>query len=187
MALTKSKKSPEQSLVVVRRSPIQGRGVFARKAIAKGVRIIEYTGEREPASEIDEEHDDEAARRHHTFLFSVSSKVVIDGMRGGNASRFINHSCEANCWAIVDRGRVFIESKRAILPGEELSYDYWYTTDTSYSNADLRRIYPCHCGAKRCRGTLAALRRKPRKTAKPAKTVRAAKTAKKTLKARARR
>jgi hypothetical protein len=164
MAVARSKRSIDPSLIVVRRSPIQGRGVFARKPIAKGARIIEYTGRREPATDLDEDHDDEAARRHHTFLFSVSSKVVIDGMRGGNASRFINHSCEANCWAIVERSRVFIEARRAILPGEELSYDYWYTTDTSYTNADLRRLYPCRCGAKRCRKTLAALRRKPRKT-----------------------
>ncbi len=151
------------SLVIVRRSPIQGRGVFARTDIPKGTRVIEYTGEHEPSTEVDEETDDEATRRHHTFLFAVSAKEVINGLRGGNASRFINHSCEPNCWAIVEGRRVFIEAKRAILAGEELAYDYWYTTDTSYTNADLRRIYPCHCGAKRCRGTLAALRRKPRK------------------------
>jgi len=160
----KSKSPPERSpLVVVRRSPIQGRGTFARVPIARGARIIEYTGERVPATPADDEHDDEATRRHHTFLFSVSAKVDIDGMRGGNESRFINHSCQPNCWAIVERGRAFIEAKRAIEKGEELSYDYWYTTDRSYTNADLRRIYPCRCGAERCRGTLAAPRRKRRK------------------------
>jgi SET domain-containing protein len=157
------------SLVIVRRSPIQGRGVFARAPIAKGVRIIEYAGERQASSEIDEDVDDEASRRHHTFLFSVNAKTVIDGLRGGNESRFINHSCDPNCWAVVERGRVFIEAKRPIAVGEELAYDYWYTTDSSYTNAELRRIYPCHCGAKRCRGTLAAPRRKSRaKTAKKA-------------------
>jgi hypothetical protein len=176
------KRGKAQSFVIVRRSPIQGRGVFARTDIPKGTRVLEYTGERQPSTEADEEHDDEATRRHHTFLFAVSSKVVIDGTRGGNESRYINHSCDANCWAIIERGRVFIEAKRPIPAGEELAYDYWYTTDSSYSNADLRRIYPCKCGAKRCRGTLAAPRRQPRKKAaakgaagKSARTKRAAK------------
>ncbi len=162
---------------VVRRSPIQGRGVFARRPIPKGTRILEYTGERRPDEEVDAEAGDEKMRRHHTFLFAVSAKTVIDGARGGNASRFINHSCQPNCWAIVERGRVFIEAKRPILPGEELSYDYFFTTDRSYTNADLRRIYPCRCGAPRCRGTLAALKKR-RRTAKKKAGAGAAKTAK---------
>ncbi len=43
-------------------------------------------------------------------------------------ARFINHSCEPNCYTkaiLVDGARhIFIYSKRAIAPGEELSYDY---------------------------------------------------------------
>lgn len=164
--LARKAKAPEKpaSSVVVRRSPIQGRGVFARRDIPKGTRILEYTGERRPDVEVDAAASDEKMHRHHTFLFAISAKTVIDGARGGNASRFINHCCQPNCWAIVERGRVFIEAKRVIRRGEELSYDYYYTTDRSYTNADLRRIYPCSCGAPRCRGTLAALK-KPRRRA----------------------
>jgi SET domain-containing protein len=166
----------EESLIEVRRSPIQGRGVFARVLIPKGTRIVEYTGKRMSADRAEEEYDDEASRRHHTFLFSVNEKTVIDGLRGGNASRFINHSCEPNCYAEQDRGRIFIEARRDIAPGDELSYDYWYSTDASHTDADLRRLYPCNCGSKRCRGTLAAPKR-------PARTAEAEKSKKKTGKA----
>lgn len=145
--------------VVVRRSRIQGRGVFAARGIAKGERILEYTGARISATEADAGCDDERMRRHHTFLFSVSDRLVIDASRGGNEARFINHSCNPNCEAIVVGRRVFIHALRRIRAGQELSYDYWYTTDESYTAEDLRRIYPCRCGASKCRGTLARLPR----------------------------
>jgi SET domain-containing protein len=150
--------------VAVRRSPIQGRGVFATRAIPEGQRIIEYTGERITPAQADARcSDDEAMRRHHTFLFSVNERVVIDGGRGGNEARFINHSCAPNCDVVVSRARVFIHATRDIAEGEEIFYDYWYVTDESYDWDDLRRIYPCRCRAAECRGTLA---RPPRKRLK---------------------
>ena len=87
----------------------------------------------------------------------------IDGRRGGNDARFINHSCDPNCEIVITRGRVYIHALRDIPEGEELSYDYWYITDESYTLDDLRRIYPCRCGSSKCRGTLA---RPPRRAKK---------------------
>jgi len=152
--------------VVVRRSRIQGRGVFATRRIAEGERIIEYTGERLTHDEADERcSDDESMRRHHTFLFAVDDKWCIDGGRGGNESRYINHSCEPNCEVVISRRRVFVHALRDIEPGEEILYDYWYLTDEGYDWEDLRRIYPCRCGAPTCRGTLARPPKRRRKRA----------------------
>jgi SET domain-containing protein len=148
---------------VVRRSPIQGRGVFAARDIAPGERIIEYTGDRISSARADAmSPDDGASPRHHTFLFAVDEKIVIDGGSNGNAARFINHSCSPNCEAVVSRRRVFIVASRRIRQHRELSYDYWYDTDASYGLDELRRLYPCRCGSRRCRGTLA---RPPRRAA----------------------
>jgi SET domain-containing protein len=142
--------------IAVRRSKIQGRGIFATRAIAEGERIIEYTGQRISPAEADKRcSDDESMRRHHTFLFSVSTRVVVDGGVGGNDARYINHSCDPNTEVVITRGRIFIYAVRAIGEGEELFYDYWYETDESYDLDDLRRIYPCRCRAPNCRGTLA--------------------------------
>ena len=85
---------------------------------------------------------------------------MIDGGENGNDARFINHSCEPNCEVVIWRRRVFVHASQDIPAGEELSYDYWYSTDDSYEWDDLRRIYPCRCGSANCRGTLA---RPPRK------------------------
>ncbi|HZU83947.1 MAG TPA: SET domain-containing protein-lysine N-methyltransferase, partial [Polyangiaceae bacterium] len=65
--------------VVVRRSRIQGRGVFATRDIAEGEAIIEYTGALITHVEADAQCDDEGMRRHHTFLFAVDDRYVIDG------------------------------------------------------------------------------------------------------------
>jgi SET domain-containing protein len=142
--------------IVVRRSRIQGRGVFATRDIAESERIMEYTGARISHEEADALcPDDEALERHHTFLFAVDDRLVIDGGRGGNEARYINHSCDPNCEVVIARRRVYIHAVRDIASGEELLYDYWYSTDESYTIEDLRRIYPCRCGAEACRGTLA--------------------------------
>jgi hypothetical protein len=156
--------------IVVRRSRIQGRGVFARRDIASGTRVVEYTGARISHDEADDRYPDDAANgKHHTFLFAVDDRLVIDATTGGNESRFINHSCDPNCEVVITRRRVFIDALRDIAKGDEILYDYWYMTDESYTLEDLRKIYPCRCGSPKCRGTLA---RPPRRT--PAKKSRAA-------------
>jgi SET domain-containing protein len=149
--------------IVVRRSRIQGRGAFATRDIAEGERIIEYTGALITSAEADALCDDEGMRRHHTFLFAVDDDWCIDGARGGNEARYINHSCDPNCESIIVRKRVYIHALRDIAAGEELLYDYWYVTDDDYTLEDLRRIYPCRCGAPDCRGTLARPPRRKRK------------------------
>ncbi len=152
--------------IVTRRSKIQGRGVFATRDIAEGERIVEYVGERISSEEADAKTpDDERAKRHHTFLFAVDDEVVIDGSNGGNDARFINHSCDPNCEVQIVRRRVYVHAIRDIAEGEELYYDYWYVTDESYTMEDLRRIYPCRCGAAKCRGTLARPTRRVKKRA----------------------
>jgi SET domain-containing protein len=144
---------------LVRRSKIQGRGAFATRAIKRGARIIEYTGERITHAEADVRYDDLAMRHHHTMLFSLDDVYCIDAAREGNDARYINHSCEPNCEAIQEGDRVFIFALRNIKEGEELTYDYRYEFDHTMRWSVARRIYPCHCGAPSCRGTIVSLPR----------------------------
>ena len=143
------------------RSKIHGTGVVASEPIAAGQRLIEYVGERITPREADERYPFDESKPQHTFLFSVNSRVVLDAAYGGNVSRFINHSCDPNCEAIIEKGRVFIEALRDIEPGEELGYDYWFVLDEPH-NAANKALYPCRCGSKQCRGTLLADKRKAR-------------------------
>lgn len=108
--------------VAVRNSPIHGRGVFAVNAIAKGARIIEYTGERMSHAKADRLYGDLHDGSSHTMLFAATDKVVIDATKRGGPARWINHSCAPNCEANEEDGRVFIDAIRAIRLGQELSY-----------------------------------------------------------------
>ena len=133
--------------------------MFATETIRKGTVIVEYKGQRaswdEAMARPDSDPDDSA----HTFLFELDDGRVIDARVRGNAARWINHSCDPNCTTFEDEdGRVFIEAKRKIRPGEELSYDYRLSIDGRLSKRE-RAQYACRCGTAKCRGSLLEKRR----------------------------
>lgn len=144
--------------IQTRRSGIHGKGVFAVQDIAEGETIIEYVGEIINWAEAERRHPHDPTDPKHTFYFHIDEDHVIDALYGGNSSRWINHSCDANCEADEHNGRVFIKALRNIKAGEELNYDYGLVIDAPYTKA-LKAEYPCWCGAKTCRGTLLAPKR----------------------------
>ena len=152
MSKSKNGRAP---LYVVRNSHIHGRGVFAARRIRKGTRIVEYTGERIDNDEADRRYDETGMRRHHTFLFTLDKKTVVDGAigRGGSDASYINHSCEPNCEAVIEDRKIFIHALHTIEPGTELAYDYQYER-TGENDEELEKFYLCRCGAPGCRGTI---------------------------------
>jgi SET domain-containing protein len=137
----------------IRDSGIAGKGAFAIRPIPKGEQLIEYVGERITHAEADKRYDDESMDEHHTFLFTISSRMVIDATYDGNESRYINHSCDPNCEAEIEKGRVFISAIRDIPVGEELHYDYAYERSGDETAEDEQR-YKCLCGTAKCRGSI---------------------------------
>ena len=101
--------------VVVKRSRA-GLGLFAARPFKKSERIIEYFGRTITNAE--------TYTSRSKYLFAVHSRKTIDGMTRRNTARYINHSCRPNCTPEIERGRIFIDAKRNIQAGEELTYDY---------------------------------------------------------------
>lgn len=159
----RSTKSPAYRL---RRSPVDGTGLFTTRKIAKGERIIEYVGEHISHDEADRRHADKAADDSHTFLFTIDAKTVIDAGVGGNVSRFINHSCDPNCEVILVDGRPLVEALRTVQAGEELAYDYNLTREPE-DPPEIEQVFACRCGAAICRGSMLAPPRKPKPEPKP--------------------
>jgi SET domain-containing protein len=145
--------------IQVRKSGVHGKGVFALQDIPEGETLIEYIGEIISWKEAQRRHPWNPDDPNHTFYFHVDDKRVIDAAVGGNAARWINHSCDPNCEALVENGRVFIYALRDIKKGEELAYDYWFVLEDPHT-AKMKALYPCRCGSKKCRGTILADRRK---------------------------
>jgi hypothetical protein len=160
-------KTPESSskttapLYVVKNSRIHGRGVFAAKKIPADTRIVEYRGERISSEVADERGSSDPDNPFHTFFFSLEDGRMIDGGVNGSDARWINHSCEPNCEAREEKGRVFIYSLRDIRRGEELNYDYGLVLEERYTKK-VKESYACRCGAPGCRLTMLAPKKKSR-------------------------
>jgi SET domain-containing protein len=154
----KSTAASDSRRIQTRRSGVHGKGVFALVDIAEGETIIEYVGEVISWPEAQRRHPHNPEDPNHTFYFHIDEDHVIDALFGGNSSRWINHSCDANCEADEQEGRIFIKARRNIKAGEELNYDYGLIIDERYT-PKLKAEYPCWCGTKKCRGTLLAPKR----------------------------
>jgi SET domain-containing protein len=135
----KGKFVPGDFRLVVKKSKT-GKGLFTEGAIPKGACIIEYVG-RTISTE-------EAYTSKSRYLFEVNARKTIDGKPKWNKAGYINHSCGPNAEPEIRNGRIFIMARRAIKPGEELTYDY----GDEYFNDYLKPV-GCKCGSSRCRST----------------------------------
>jgi uncharacterized protein len=149
-------------LYEVRRSDIHGNGVFARRTIDAGERIVEYLGERITADESAERAEKSGGPVNHTFFFSLADGKVIDGGSGGNDARYINHACEPNCEAYEEDGQVFIYALQEIEKGEELNYNYALIYEERHTAA-VKKLFECRCGAPSCTGTMLAPKKRAKK------------------------
>lgn len=139
--------------IETRRSEVHGNGVFAVQDLKAGELLMEYTGEVISWKEALRRHPHDPLQPNHTFYFHVDDKRVIDGGVNGNDAKWINHSCEPNCEADEQDGRIFIKALRDIPAGQELNYDYGLVIDEPYT-PELLADFPCWCGSESCRGTL---------------------------------
>ncbi|KAI5067133.1 hypothetical protein GOP47_0017661 [Adiantum capillus-veneris] len=133
------------------RSKIHDWGVFAVEPIEAGDFVVEYVGElvRPRIADL-RERQYEKMGIGSSYLFRIDNETVVDATKRGGLARFINHSCEPNCFTkiITVEGlkKIFIYSKRPIGAGEELTYDYKFPRE--------EQKIPCNCGSSKCRGSL---------------------------------
>ena len=125
----------------IKRSPIEGRGCFARVHLSRGKKIAEYTGEK-----ISNAEADRRAGRRRLRICDIDGRWSLDGSKGGNGTHYINHSCQPNSYMKILYGHILVLALRDIAPGEELTIDYQSTL-----HSDKKR---CTCGSPSCRGTI---------------------------------
>jgi hypothetical protein len=124
--------------VEVRESPVQGLGVFARRAFAAGERIRAVNVVREITEDAPLRPDLGEGAEHCAY---PDGKVVLYGF----PDRYYNHSCDPNAWERYVDGRAEIVARRPIEAGDEIRVDYLVNNSGGDS-------WPCRCGAERCRG-----------------------------------
>jgi uncharacterized protein len=124
--------------------PNAGKGLYTKKDIAKGDRIVEYTGR--VSSWKDAYHQDGA----NPYIFFASRNHVIDASVDVNSlGRYANDArgltrikgLNNNCSFIKEGKRVFIEADKNIPAGSELfvgyGKEYW---DTIRSNIRIDKM-----------------------------------------------
>ncbi len=88
-------------LILFQHSSIHGTGGFARTNIAAGTELIEYVGEK-----IDKAESLRRCELDNAYIFFIDDTHDLDGNVESNPARFLNHSCEPNCEALEDEGRI---------------------------------------------------------------------------------
>jgi SET domain-containing protein len=140
--------------VKVKESSIHNKGVFARKDIKKGTKVIEYVGEKITKAESDRRADRDLERnaknqKHGAvYLFTLNKKYDIDGNVSWNPAKYINHSCNPNCETDIIKGKIWIIALKDIKKGEEITYNYGYDYDNFLD-------HPCRCKSHNCIGYIA--------------------------------
>lgn len=124
--------------IKVAQSGIHHRGVFAVEEIARGERIVQYTGRLLTKAQ--------SERSKSFYLFELNRKYDVIGL---NIARYINHSCKPNCETEIRNGQIWIRSIKKISKGEELTYNYHYDLEES-------KDFPCLCGQPGCVGAILA-------------------------------
>ncbi|XP_041972422.1 histone-lysine N-methyltransferase SETD1 isoform X2 [Aricia agestis] len=133
------------------KSGIHDWGLFAQEPIAADEMVIEYVGQMvRPVVADVREAQYEATGIGSSYLFRIDLDTIIDATKCGNLARFINHSCNPNCYAkiitIESQKKIVIYSKQPIGIDEEITYDYKFPLEDEK--------IPCLCGAPQCRGFL---------------------------------
>ncbi|CAH8542692.1 unnamed protein product [Heterobilharzia americana] len=142
-------KTEVNSNVILGRSRIQGLGLFAARDLEQQTMVIEYIGEMirlEVANKREKEYE---AHNRGIYMFRLDDDTVIDATVCGGLARYINHSCQPNCYAefvnFGDQSHIMIITNRRIKKGEELCYDY------NFDLEDRSDKIPCLCRAPNCR------------------------------------
>jgi len=127
--------------LTVKKSNIYGKGCFALKHFPARKKIELYEGElikgsRKIQARIREQMESAVK------IITLDKDTAIDGAVGGNATAYMNHSCDPNAFIRIVPGlKVAVFARRDIWPGEELTIDY----------RDPDHPEVCRCGAANCR------------------------------------
>ncbi|KHN47714.1 Histone-lysine N-methyltransferase SETD1B [Glycine soja] len=128
------------------RSKIHDWGLVALEPIEAEDFVIEYIGEliRPRISDI-RERQYEKMGIGSSYLFRLDDGYVVDATKRGGIARFINHSCEPNCYtkviSVEGQKKIFIYAKRHIAAGEEITYNYKFPLE--------EKKIPCNCGSRK--------------------------------------
>ncbi len=125
--------------IIVRSSPIHGRGVFAAIDFKEGDHILKVDDSRLVT---DQDPLPEGEHEYHCDWYADGRMVLLP-----EPARYVNHSCDpTSVVGFIDAIRYDV-AHRDIRAGEEITHDYCIDGfgDT---------VWECNCGSEKCRKTI---------------------------------
>jgi SET domain-containing protein len=90
--------------LIVRKSPIEGDGLFAGEEIPWGRKIIEYKG-----AVISDRQAQMRIAAGASAIMELGRDQNIDGFDNGNGAALVNHSRDSpNCFLLREKGKVWL-------------------------------------------------------------------------------
>lgn len=128
----------------IRKTKNKGKGLFAKKNIAKGTVMGDYIGKvlRPEEAIVDEEN---------IYLMYYSDRAVISPDLKKSGVHLLNHSCIPNSFLYIQEGHTLAFALREILKGEEITIPYLLSPKDKFCNPC---IHLCKCGNLKCTGTM---------------------------------
>jgi SET domain-containing protein len=118
--------------VVVKKSKIEGVGVFASRNFKKGEVVIKW----DISHQLTLKEFQKISKEEKRYVAHLEGKYIL--MQ--SPARYVNHSCNANTYT-----HNFCDvAKQDIKKGEEITGDYSENETPSFEMV-------CHCGSKNCR------------------------------------
>jgi len=126
-------------MLIVKKSRIQGTGLYTNHPIRTRTKIGEYAGERISIAQAKKR----TKRQKRITIVELSDKEAIDGSVNGGPFQFMNHSCDPNVFTRIAYVRAEFYTMKNVKAGDELTCDY----GDSHHEGKL----PCRCGSAKCR------------------------------------
>lgn len=125
---------------LIKNSQGRGKGLFTVDSIGKNEILFKFEGKNIHAGEAYKLPDKESER----FL-QIGPQLYVD--LGNHYSAFTNHDCNPNCYVKIAVNTAFLLSSRPINAGDELFFDYSFTSTETPDTWSMK----CNCHPFTCR------------------------------------
>lgn len=126
----------------------KGKGILAKKEIAAGTLVGDYLGR--IVSDKEADRLEKKVGGHYAFEYIGNNTSIWPLDCKATDVHLINHSCAPNCSTVDVAGHNIFYALRHIFPGEELTIDYEFDSESGGGPAT------CFCASPFCRGTMHA-------------------------------
>jgi hypothetical protein len=149
------------SMFIRRRDGKRGFGMVATTKIGAETFVMEYCGlviGEELCKEVLRKAVVKQKEQARSYVMNLGAstratgKLYLDAKDTTHPCKYINHSCEPNCyaerWFVMGMPRIAIFTLCNVEEGEMLTLDYGWEEAADWP------VQPCFCGSERCRQTL---------------------------------